>query len=170
MKSGIFVHCSASEWGSAIVIDRWHRERGFREIGYDYVITNGFRTSNQERFEWEDGLIEIGRPLNVSGAHTKGFNDDYIGICLIGDKNFTEQQFISLDWLVMDLMEHFDSFNIEDVHGHYEAGQLNLRYATQKTCPNIEMNNLREFLDQKITLYAFMESQKSYIENLKGRN
>ena len=39
--SKIILHCSDSEWGSASVIDQWHKERGWTEIGYHYVITNG---------------------------------------------------------------------------------------------------------------------------------
>jgi hypothetical protein len=30
----IIIHCSDSEFGNVIQIDRWHRERGWKGIGY----------------------------------------------------------------------------------------------------------------------------------------
>lgn len=52
-------------------IDRWHRERGFNEIGYHYVIDL-------------DGTIEQGRAIEKIGAHCKGYNANSIGVCYIG--------------------------------------------------------------------------------------
>ncbi len=45
------VHCAATPAGMDIgvkEIDRWHRQRGFLKVGYDYVIRI-------------DGTIELGR-------------------------------------------------------------------------------------------------------------
>lgn len=70
----IAIHCSATEEGqdfSAEEINRWHRERGWSEIGYHFVIH-------------ADGHIEIGRDLDESGAHVKGYNSLSWGICYIG--------------------------------------------------------------------------------------
>lgn len=70
----IIIHCSATKRGadfSAADIDRWHRQRGFRGIGYHYVIR-------------PDGTIEEGRPVEEIGAHCKGWNQHSIGICYIG--------------------------------------------------------------------------------------
>ena len=70
----IIVHCSATPEGrdiSASTIDSWHKKRGWRGIGYHYVI--GL-----------DGMIEYGRPITETGAHVKGHNKGSIGICYIG--------------------------------------------------------------------------------------
>lgn len=70
----IILHCSATVEGkpfTAADIDRWHRERGFRKIGYHYVIDL-------------DGKIEVGRELFEDGAHCIGHNSKAIGICYIG--------------------------------------------------------------------------------------
>lgn len=70
----IIVHCSATAEGKdfrASDIDRWHRERGFRCIGYHYVVRL-------------DGSIERGRPETEIGAHCKGHNSISIGVCYIG--------------------------------------------------------------------------------------
>lgn len=70
----IIIHCSATPEGvdySALNIDSWHKARGFKKIGYHYVIRL-------------DGTIEAGRKLNEIGAHCTGHNAHSIGICYIG--------------------------------------------------------------------------------------
>lgn len=69
----IIVHCSATPRGRRVTakdIDGWHRERGFRCIGYHYVI--GLDGEVEERAESE------------AGAHCKGHNARSIGVCYVG--------------------------------------------------------------------------------------
>lgn len=80
----IVIHHSATTWGSAAIIDKWHRDRGFDELGYHFVIDNG-------SVGCPDGQIEVGPrwPKQKWGAHTKSadnrFNEYGIGICLVGN-------------------------------------------------------------------------------------
>ncbi len=70
----IIIHCSATREGKdfrAADIERWHREQGFAMIGYNFVVDL-------------DGTVEVGRPLSMTGAHCKGWNDHSIGICYVG--------------------------------------------------------------------------------------
>ena len=77
----IIIHCSATRAGQdlrAKDIDRMHKQRGFNQIGYNFVIDL-------------DGTVENGRALSVDGAHciTKGFsgvwyNKNSIGVCYVG--------------------------------------------------------------------------------------
>ena len=71
----IILHCSATCEGKHYDVDeirKWHVEgRGWKDIGYHYVI-------------YLDGTIHEGRPVEQSGAHTKGLNRNSIGICYIG--------------------------------------------------------------------------------------
>jgi N-acetylmuramoyl-L-alanine amidase len=70
----IILHNSATREGqdiSAETIDRWHKKRGFKKIGYHLVIRL-------------DGTREYGRLLTETGAHTKGRNRTTIGVCYIG--------------------------------------------------------------------------------------
>ena len=70
----IIVHCSATPEGKSFTvadIDRWHRQRGFAQIGYHYVI-------------YLDGSVHKGRPIELVGAHCQGHNTNSIGICYIG--------------------------------------------------------------------------------------
>ena len=70
----IIIHCSATKEGRNFTvadIDRWHRERGMRCIGYHFVI-------------YRDGSIHVGRAIEEVGAHCKAHNSISIGICYIG--------------------------------------------------------------------------------------
>lgn len=124
----LIIHCSDSPQGrgdDADTIRRWHKERGWSDIGYHYVIV-------------EDGDIQVGRDLERSGAHAKGHNSNSIGICLIGQTSFTDEQFVSLGTLVIGMMEQFN-VKIEDVIGHYDV--------SSKTCPNF---NVKDFLHKYV--------------------
>ena len=73
----IIVHCADTPEGrdnTVADITRWHKDRGFRTIGYHYVI-------------YRDGSIHNGRPIEEIGAHCKGHNAHSIGICYIGGKS-----------------------------------------------------------------------------------
>ena len=71
----IIIHCSAVyPWQVSGVreIDRWHRERGWKNgCGYHYVVRR-------------DGTVETGRPLKMIGAHCLNHNRHSIGICYEG--------------------------------------------------------------------------------------
>ena len=131
----LVVHCSDSTWGTVEEIDKWHKQRGWRGIGYNLVIYNGFLTSSRYDLEM-NGRIVQGRPLDMNtyldgmetGAHVMGFNDSSIGICLIGKKNFTVRQFDSLH-AIIDLWDRIIP-GIE-VIGHRDLDN-------RKTCPNFD--------------------------------
>ena len=119
----IIIHCSATKAGQdlrAKDIDRMHRQRGFAQIGYNFVIDL-------------DGTVENGRPLSIDGAHcnTKGFsgvsyNKHSIGICYIGGLDVngrptdtrTEAQKNALRDLVAKLCKEYD---IIEVLGHRDT-------------------------------------------------
>jgi hypothetical protein len=87
----IVIHHSASDpMTTAETIHKWHLDKGWSGIGYNYVIRG-------------DGEIQTGRAIDYQGAHTYGYNDDGIGICLTGNFMFappTEPQFSSLVELI----------------------------------------------------------------------
>lgn len=124
----IVVHCTATEEGkdySVAEIRRWHLKRGFSDIGYHYLI--GI-----------DGKVHEGRNVNISGAHTAGYNAHSIGVCYVGglDKNHkakdtrTPAQKASLLRLLTDLKKIYPKATI---HGHRE-------YAN-KACPCFDALN-----------------------------
>lgn len=159
----IVIHCSATPAGldyRAADIDRWHRDKGWKMIGYNYVIDL-------------DGTVEAGRPLTMDGAHcnTAGlsgvpYNKHSIGICYIGGieaahnskgkiiakldsrgkpipaDTRTDAQKMAMHRLVSELM---DRFPIIEVIGHRDAspdkdgnGVIN-QYEWIKDCPCFEV-------------------------------
>ena len=139
----IIVHCSVSEWGNVKVIDRWHKERGWSQIGYHFVICNGYPTynswKNKKKQNAYDGLIELGRPIEKTGAHAKGDNSDSIGVCLIGNHKFNlKPLYVLLHTLTMGYQ-----IPPSKVLGHYEVRS---GIDQGKTCPNFDMAQVREHL------------------------
>ena len=132
----VIVHCSATrpQWmrdaGTAAKvaeIRRWHvQDNGWRDIGYHFVIDR-------------DGTVARGRPVERTGAHTKGKNTGTIGVCLIGghgsaatdkfEEHFSWQQHKALGALLVDLRNQFPT--ITRVSGHNQ-------YA-QKACPGFNV-------------------------------
>ncbi|MCF7810928.1 N-acetylmuramoyl-L-alanine amidase [bacterium] len=136
----VVLHCSDSPYGNAALIESWHKARGFKSIGYHYIILNGYPTEqsyNNKHPQFRlDGHIETGRPLERIGAHARGYNRNSIGICLIGKRQFTGMQFRALTELIEKIrIDHPQARLI----GHYELDN-------HKTCPNIDMDWLRRVL------------------------
>ena len=70
----LIVHCSAVRAGIGQTVGdirRDHLQRGWRDIGYHFVIE-------------DDGNVQRGRPVAQVGAHAKGNNRFSIGICYTG--------------------------------------------------------------------------------------
>lgn len=115
----IIIHCSATPSGrdvTAAEIDKWHRERGFLRIGYHYVVRL-------------DGSLEVGRPLDMVGAHCKGHNVNTIGIVYVGgiDENGqyadtrTAEQRVTMDALISFLVKSFSKILTISGHRDYAA-------------------------------------------------
>ena len=70
----IIVHCTATPEGRHTTVEDirgWHKDRGWSDIGYHYVI-------------YLDGTVNEGRPVETQGAHCKGHNWKSIGIAYVG--------------------------------------------------------------------------------------
>ena len=118
----IIVHCSATYPQQKCTIDdirKWHKARGFHDIGYHYLIL-------------KNGNIVKGRDVTIPGAHCLGHNARSIGICYVGgldEKGFpcdtrTQQQKESLISLINGLCNHYP---ITRITGHNQY--------SNKACP-----------------------------------
>ncbi len=88
--SQLVIHHSASPLGTTLEdIRSWHLERGFRDIGYHFVIE-------------QNGALRVGRPLHEPGAHARGFNQTSIGVCAVGDNTRTEERWTPSQWAALD--------------------------------------------------------------------
>lgn len=115
----IIVHYSASDninHDDIQVIDKWHRDRGWDSVGYHYFITRR-------------GQVQYGRNLWVQGAHTKGHNEDSVGICLSGKDDFTLAQYSKLKELIESLNLVFGTL---DVYPHKA-------FNGSTPCPNFDL-------------------------------
>lgn len=94
----IVIHCAATKNGDAAIkladLDKMHRDKGWRKIGYHFVVEI-------------DGSVREGRQLEEIGAHVEGNNAKSIGICMVGTDKFTDAQWQSLRTLVADLQQRF---------------------------------------------------------------
>lgn len=130
----IILHCSATKEGKEFDIrdiERWHKERGFRCVGYHYVIKL-------------DGTVQEGRKLEEIGAHVTGENAHSIGICYIGGLDAagkakdtrTDEQKESMYKLLRILHSKFPGASI---HGHKEFAN--------KECPCFDVKDDKEIMD-----------------------
>lgn len=116
----LVVHCSDTDDNrnlSAIDIHQMHLSFGWNGIGYHKIIKRC-------------GEIENGRPEFWIGAHVKGKNEISLGVCLIGKKYFTTNQFISLEKVLKEWKFKYPNAKIL---GHRDTGN------TKKTCPNFDV-------------------------------
>jgi N-acetylmuramoyl-L-alanine amidase len=134
----IIIHCADTYTTMDIgreEINQWHLDRGWSGIGYGYVIRR-------------NGVVEPGRDLDNDGdvdeeigAHTRGFNANSIGICMVGGKaldgspesNFTWKQWKSLRILCEQLQTDYDK---PEIVGHCDLD-------SHKTCPNFNVKAWR---------------------------
>ena len=121
----IIVHCADTPEGrddKAADIRRWHKARGFNDIGYHYVVDL-------------DGTIEPGRDVTIAGAHANGHNADSIGVCYIGGADTdmtpkdtrTKEQKTALRILLKYLVQKYPGAKI---YGH--------RDFANKSCPSFD--------------------------------
>ena len=119
----IILHCSATAEGrdyTVADIDRWHKARGWRGIGYHYVI-------------YRDGSVHPGRPVEQIGAHCTGHNANSIGICYIGglaadNKTPKDTRTPAQREALRDLVELLKTeYPNATIHGHHEFAD--------KACP-----------------------------------
>lgn len=126
----IVIHCAFTKPDMDIGVEeirQWHRERGWLDVGYHYVVRR-------------DGAVEMGRPVNAQGAHTYTYNDCSIGICLVGgasaeledEDNFTDEQIASTQRLVDHLI---DMFVAPAIVGHHHLDST-------KTCPILDVRRV----------------------------
>lgn len=140
----LVIHCAATKRGqnfTANDIRRWHKKRGWSDIGYNYVICR-------------DGVLELGRDLdgdgNVDeeiGAHARGYNRDSIAVCLVGGvgitgkpkNNFTKKQFLTLQNLVREKQRQYPGI---EVLGHRDLPNV------KKACPSFDVKDWLKSIEQ----------------------
>lgn len=123
----IVVHCTANGPTSQIgvkEIRNYHLSLGWDDIGYHYIIKR-------------DGTIEKGRDISRTGAHTKGYNSESVGVSYVGgidnnenpEDNRTLPQKQSLTKILTELKQKFPNAIIQ---GHRDFAGV------AKACPSFD--------------------------------
>jgi len=130
----IIIHCTATpaDWRSGSKtsakvseIRRWHKGRGWSDIGYHHLIDR-------------DGTLAAGRPIERTGAHVRGRNTGTIGVALFGghgssendrfEDNYTPEQDAALRAYIADMQARFGPLKVTG-HNMYAA----------KACPGFNV-------------------------------
>jgi len=152
--SKIYVHHSALPRSKSLPeIRELHLARGFKDIGYHFIIDG-------------EGRILEGRQLEEEGAHVKGDNVDSIGICVCG--NFEEEQpfpsqIEALEKLISSLCERFERLQILGHRDYPEADTL---------CPGHYLYQLLPELRRKTNLKSGDKKPRDFTrltQKLKGK-
>lgn len=130
----IVVHCTASPEGQEQTVEQIraeHKKQGWSDIGYHYVVTL-------------DGVVHVGRDVDIAGSHVAGYNAHSIGVVYVGglEKNpkksysqlkakdtRTDAQKASLLSLLMDLRRLYPKAIIQ---GHRDFPGV------KKDCPSFD--------------------------------
>lgn len=131
----IVLHCYATREGQNFTVEdvnRWHIARGWKKIGYHYVIDL-------------DGTVHAGRDESEIGAHATGYNAYSIGISYCGgcDKNGkakdtrTKEQKISMLNLVHELLKKYN-LTLENVKCHAQLCK------NGKLCPSFSIDTFKK--------------------------
>ena len=146
----IVLHHSATDAGNAERFGRYHRKRGWDELGYHFVINNGRGGP--------DGRVEVGPrwTKQKTGAHTGGtagdeYNRHGIGICLVGDFTShgpTPAQLAALDKLLHELMEAH-GIPASNVIGHCQAPNAETECPGRVFLNHLD-NTLRPALEHRV--------------------
>ncbi len=122
----IIIHCTATAEGkdySVETIRKWHLKRGWRDIGYHFLVQR-------------DGTVDEGRPIEQSGAHTKGHNWDSIGISYVGgvEAKKKDGKWIAKDTRTDEQKEALLDLicQLHDTYGGVVYGHRNF---SKKSCP-----------------------------------
>lgn len=138
----IIIHCSHTEAGedfTAADIDRWHKMKNLRCIGYHYVIRL-------------DGTVERGRLDEERGQHCRGFDEDSLAICYVGglkrgcyENTMTYEQDVALRNLIVRLVHEYPTIEIIAGHNDYNKTE----------CPAFKVSEVLEEFLWDLQVYFF---------------
>ena len=116
--AGIIVHHTDSTHMTLSECNQWHRERGWDECGYNFIIS-------------PEGNIITARGFDRKGAHTKGFNSRFLGIAFVGTGKANQNQLDAF----YSFLGQLEPYYAKNVSGHSFFGSTE--------CPGEIMNQIR---------------------------
>ena len=122
----IIVHCTDTPAGKDYTVDdirRWHKDRGWNDIGYHYVV-------------YRDGSIHEGRNVDIAGAHCEGHNSHSIGVVYVGGRaregqKYCDTRTVAQKEALLNLLKELRAMYPEaKIYGH--------RNFANKACPSFD--------------------------------
>jgi N-acetylmuramoyl-L-alanine amidase len=116
----IIIHHTATDQGSALLLDESHKNRGWQGLGYDFLINNGTQGK-------PDGHIEASLRWihQEDGAHCKasGMNHKGIGIAIVGNYSHEKPSKKQLDTLVytVNVLKAYYNIPKSNILGHRDV-------------------------------------------------
>ncbi len=142
----LVIHWTAS--GSNTTVDqirKWHKAKGWRDIGYHRVILHPRKVRNCE--EWYQ-LVKQGRKINddhflsneEKGAHAYGLNHNSVGVVVVGEPSLALDplQRLALINTIKILCERYDIVP-KNVIGHRDVKRITHGVGTATACPGDEI-------------------------------
>ena len=158
----IIIHHSASDFGNARIIDKWHKEFGWGGIGYHFVVLNGFQTSQDFADKHIDltvlGKIEKGRDIDKAGTHAKGRNKKSIGVCLIHNELAYNQKQLSRYRTFVATLAVMYKIPVGNIIGHYEIDK------GKPLCPSLNMDVERELIKNEMKYIT--DDDKDFVKKI----
>lgn len=134
----LVIHHSASDSATTKKsdIEKWHKQRGFTQIGYHKVIEG-------------NGDIVDGRPDTTQGAHAKGANHSSLGVCVIGNFEKDTPSSKQINSLVSVLTTWCKTHKLKaaNIYGHFDVPGG----STKTSCPGKNLKNQLVVIKQKVT-------------------
>ena len=122
----IIVHCTDTPAGKDYTVDdirRWHKDRGWNDIGYHYVV-------------YRDGSIHEGRNVDIAGAHCEGHNSHSIGVVYVGGRaregqKYCDTRTVAQKEALLNLLKELRAM-------YPEAKKYGHRNFANKACPSFD--------------------------------
>ena len=134
------------------IVDTYHKSLGWEGFGYHYFIDKA-------------GVLKAGRAENYHGAHTKGYNQKSVGICLAGNFDATLPTKEQTNTLAILLQALSLKYNIprEKIMPHREF--------TNKTCYGRRLTddwarNLLTPVFPKVKILELLDELKKIVESI----
>ena len=144
IRQVIVHHTAGPSTETVATIRRYHRTRGFHDIGYHWLV--------RELYKGGPWVVEAGRPEYQVGAHDADENAESIGIAIAGD--YSEVAVPSSAWdvlvtLVADRCTHY-GLEAGDISGHSDHEPA----STPTLCPGFSARELRREVGRRLARWV----------------
>ena len=120
-------HTASSIFKTVEQIRQEHLAKGWIDIGYNYLVD-------------DKGIVHVGRPLNIPGAHALGWNAKAIGVAAIGCFDSLKMS-KSQEYMLVDLVRR-----LMDEHGIPSGNVLYHKDVNATACPGANFPDIKAAL------------------------